>query len=79
MANAGKKAWAYQALSQLPTLALNGGMTIVGLPPERQPGAPLDCLLSDPVSGKACSEMHPTERPAVIAYRDFVAQHLDGM
>ncbi|MBN1920713.1 MAG: hypothetical protein JW892_05675 [Anaerolineae bacterium] len=150
VANAEKKARAYQALSQLPTFALDGGMTITGLPPERQPGvtvrripsitaptaedllafyerelaslggnttatwhvgmalalssalvvtqqtdfpalmrlgrrgplrsgAPLDCLLSDPISGKAYSEMHPAERPAVAAYRDFVAQYLDKM
>lgn len=150
VANAEKKARTYQALSQFPTLALDGGMTIAGLPPERQPGvtvrripgiiaptdedllvfyeqelatlggsttatwhvgmalalssarvvtqqtdfpalmrlgrrgllrpgAPLDCLLSDPISGKAYSEMRPAERPAVMAYRDFVAQHLDEM
>ncbi len=148
VANAEKKALAYQALSRLPTLALDGGLTIAGLPPERQPGvtvrripgrptatnedllrfyeqelkslggattatwhvglalalssvrivtqqtafpalmrlgrrgplrpgAPLDCLLSDPISGKAYSEMRHEERPAFATYRNFVAQFLE--
>lgn len=43
------------------------------------PGAPLNCLMMDPASGRYYSEMAPEERPAFGGYTAFVAQYLDEL
>ena len=40
------------------------------------PGAPLNCLMIDPVSRKHYSEMAHEDRPDFEGYREFVEQHL---
>lgn len=43
------------------------------------PGAPLNCLMGDPVSGKHYSDMTREERPDFEGYRAFVERYLNEL
>lgn len=43
------------------------------------PGAPLNCLMTDPASGKHYSDLAHGDRPDIAELRAFVERHLDAL